>query len=108
MAATLTRMSVKVVVLYATPSDPSGFDQHYRDVHAPLARQLPGLQHFETSHFGTALDGGDLPFHLIAELTFANQATLEAAFSSEQGQAAGADYRQIAAPGSRMFVVQVD
>jgi uncharacterized protein (TIGR02118 family) len=101
-------MAVKLVVLYATPPDQAGFDRHYSDVHAPLARQLPGLQHFESSHFGTALDGGDLPFHLMAELTFANQGALESAFASEPGQAAGADYQQIAAPGSRMFVVQVD
>jgi uncharacterized protein (TIGR02118 family) len=101
-------MPVKLVVLYATPPDPAAFDQHYRDVHAPLASRLPGLQHFETSHFGAALDGGDLPYHLIAELTFADQGALEGAFASVEGEAAGADYQQIAAPGSRMFVVQVD
>lgn len=101
-------MPVKLVVLYTTPSDVAAFDQHYRDVHAPLAKQVPGLQHFESAHFGAAPDGGDLPYHLIVQLTFADEGALEKGFNSEQGQAAGADYQRIAPPGSRMFVAQVD
>jgi hypothetical protein len=39
----------RLLVLYATPSDPTAFDQHYHDIHIPLAKKLPGLQHFDLS-----------------------------------------------------------
>jgi uncharacterized protein (TIGR02118 family) len=36
-------------VLYRTPADPGEFERHYREVHIPLARQLPGLRRYSTS-----------------------------------------------------------
>lgn len=33
----------KVVVCYGHPEDSDAFDAHYRDVHIPLARRIPGL-----------------------------------------------------------------
>ena len=51
-------MTVKLVVLYTTPADPAAFDEHYLSVHAPLARAMPGLQHFESGRFVAAADGG--------------------------------------------------
>ena len=101
-------MTVKLVVLYAQPDNTEEFNQHYHDVHVPLVRKLPGLDRFETGLFGTALDGGDLPFHRIAELYFADDAALGAAFGSPEGQATAADYQTLAPPGSRMFIQSVD
>jgi uncharacterized protein (TIGR02118 family) len=101
-------MTVKLVVLYTPPSDPEAFEKHYREVHAPLVADVPGLQGFEAGRFAAAPDGGELTYHRIAELTFADQQALEAGLGSEQGQKTAADYQQIAPPGSRMFVVAVD
>lgn len=97
-------MTVKLIVLYTHPDNAEEFDQHYLDIHVPLVHKLPGLDRFETGRIVTALDGGEQPYHRIAELYFADDAALGAAFGSEEGQATAADYQKIAPPGSRMFV----
>lgn len=101
-------MTVKLVVLYTPPADPDGFEKHYLEVHAPLARAVPGLQDFAAGRFAAAMDGGELSYYRFAELSFADQAALEAGLGSEQGQKTAGDYQQIAPPGSRMFVVALD
>ncbi len=101
-------MTVKLVVLYTVPSDPAEFEQHYHAVHAPLVHKLPGLQRFETGTISTALDGGERTYHRVAELYFADEAAMSAAFGSAEGAATAQDYGQIAPPGSRMFVEVVD
>ncbi len=100
-------MTVKLVVLYTKPDDAESFDSHYGDVHEPLARKIPGLLRFETAHFLAAADGGEVPYHQVVTLTFADQAALDAAFASPEGQEAAADYGKIAPEGSRMFVANV-
>ena len=101
-------MTVKLVVLYTHPDDPDVFDRHYFDTHAPLVKVIPGLQRFETGRLVGAPDGGEQPYHRVAELYFADQAALEAAFGTDEGKAAAADYQQIAPPGSRMFAQALD
>jgi len=101
-------MTVKLVVLYTPPADADGFDEHYLGVHGPLAQTIPGLLHFESARLIGAADGGTQTYSRIAELSFADQAALEAALGSEQGKATAADYQQIAPSGSRMFVAAVD
>jgi uncharacterized protein (TIGR02118 family) len=96
------------MVLYTKPSDPESFDQHYLDIHIPLVSAIPGLQRAETGRIDAALDGGEQPYYRIAELYFADQAALQAAFASDEGRATAADYQQIAPPGSRMFTATVD
>ena len=101
-------MTVKLVVLYTQPEDPDEFDRHYLDVHGPLVLKIPGLERFEGARFAAALDGGEQTFFRIAELYFADEATLQAGVGSDEGKATAADYQQIAPPGSRMFVAAVD
>jgi uncharacterized protein (TIGR02118 family) len=101
-------MTVKLVVLYTHPDDPEAFDRHYFDTHVPLVTVIPGLQRAETGRLVAALDGGEHTYYRVAELYFADQAALEAAFGSDQGKATAADYQQIAPPGSRMFVEAID
>jgi uncharacterized protein (TIGR02118 family) len=101
-------MTVKLVVLYAQPDDPDAFDEHYFGVHMPLVGALPGLQGTETGRLVTAVDGGERAFYRLTEMAFADQAALDAAFGSAEGKATAADYRQIAPPGSRMFLKVLD
>jgi uncharacterized protein (TIGR02118 family) len=101
-------MTVKLVVLYTPATDPDAFEQHYQAVHAPLVHAIPGLLRFESARVVAAPDGGEQTYSRIAELTFADQAALEAALNSEQGQATAADYQQIAPPGSRMLIAAID
>ena len=101
-------MTLKLVVLYTHPDDPNAFDRHYLGIHAPLVHAIPGLQRFESGRFEAALDGGEKTYYRIAELYFADQQAVDAAFASEQGRATAADYQQIAPPGSRMFMATLD
>ncbi len=101
-------MTIKLVVMYTRPADTAEFDKHYLDVHMPLVRKLPGLQRAETGIFTAALDGGEQPYYRVTDLYFADQDAMGAAFASDEGKATAADYQQIAPPGSRMFVEELD
>ena len=101
-------VTVKLVVLYAQPSNPEAFDRHYLGTHMPLVRQIPGLDRAEAGRLTTALDGGEKTYYRIAEMYFADQAALQAGFASAEGQTTAADYQQIAPPGSRMFIEILD
>jgi uncharacterized protein (TIGR02118 family) len=101
-------VTVKLMVLYTQPSDPEAFDRHYFGTHMPMVNAIPGLQRAETGKIGTALDGGEKTFYRVAELYFADQAAMQAGFASGEGQACATDYQEIAPPGSRMFVEDLD
>jgi uncharacterized protein (TIGR02118 family) len=101
-------MTIKLVVMYTQPDDPAAFDEQYLGVHVPLVAKLPGLQRFESGTFTMALDGGEQTYHRIAELYFADQDAMNAAFGSREGAETAADYGQIAPPGSRMLVEVLD
>lgn len=101
-------MTVKLVVLYTQPDDADGFDEHYLGVHGPLVERIPGLERWEGARFVGALDGGEQPFHRIAELYFVDEAALQAALGTDEGKVTADDYQKIAPPGSRMFVAAVD
>jgi uncharacterized protein (TIGR02118 family) len=97
-------MTVKLVVLYTHPADPDAFDNDYFATHMPLVLKIPGLERGETGRIVAAIDGGEQTYYRVAELYFADQAALDAAFASPEGQATAADYQRIAPPGSRMFI----
>jgi uncharacterized protein (TIGR02118 family) len=101
-------VTVKIVVLYTHPADPEAFDRHYLGTHVPLVNAIPGLLRNETGRFGSALDGGEPTYYRIAELYFADEAAMQAAFTTPEGGATSADYQEIAPPGSRMFVEVLD
>ena len=101
-------MTVKLVVLYTQPDDPAAFDEHYLGVHAPLVEKLPNLVRVESGRFAAAIDGGELTYHRMAELYFADQAGMDAAFGSPEGAATAADFGQIAPAGSRMYLEVID
>ncbi len=101
-------MTAKLVVLYTQPDDPQAFDRHYFATHMALVAKIPGLQRTETARVSAAADGGEQTYYRVTELYFADQETLGAAFGSDEGKAAAADYQGIAPAGSRMFVTALD
>ena len=80
----------KLVVLYPKPADPAHFDKHFREVHMPLVKKMPGLGSFS---FGPATgpDGKDGAFFWMFAGTFDSAEAIGAALSSPAGQAAVAD-----------------
>jgi uncharacterized protein (TIGR02118 family) len=86
----------QLIALYETPDDPAAFLAHYFDVHMPLVRQIPGLLKAEAYQVKANAMGGDLPYFLIAEMTYPDKATYEAAATSPENRAAGKDLMSFA------------
>ncbi len=97
---------IKLVVLYGQPTDPAAFDQYYTDTHAPLARKIPNLKRFEAGTVLGTPDGGQAPYHYIAELYFDSVEVLRASMGSEEGQAASNDLPKFATGGLTMLIVE--
>lgn len=98
---------IRFLVLYNTPQDPEAFDRHYRDVHIPLTKKLPGLRHYTLGSHATKIRG-DEPYYLIAELEWDDMDALEKAFRSPEGQAAAQDVPNFASSGVRSMVYEVE
>jgi uncharacterized protein (TIGR02118 family) len=93
--------TARFLVLWETPDDPTEFDRHYRDVHLPLPKKLPGLRRYTLSRNAAPVRGGD-PYHRMAELDFDDMASLQEAFRSRAGQETAADVANLAAYGARV------
>ena len=101
-------MTARFLAVYETPADPGAFDRHYREVHIPLLRRLPGLRRYTISRDVTALHGE--PYYLIAELDWDTMADLRSAFATAEGQATAADAARLQelAPVRRMIFIADD
>jgi uncharacterized protein (TIGR02118 family) len=97
---------VRFLVLYNKPADPAAFDRHYREVHIPLVKQMPGLRRYTVSR-GVSAGRGD-GFYLVAELDWDDMAALKQAFQSPAGQAASADVPTFATAGSQSMTFEVE
>jgi uncharacterized protein (TIGR02118 family) len=102
------RCMVRFLVLYGMPVDPAEFERHYREVHIPLAKQLPGLRRYSISRGPLSGVRGGEPFHLIAELDWDDMDALRAAFASPIGQATGADVPLLATGGVRSMIYELE
>jgi uncharacterized protein (TIGR02118 family) len=73
------------------PEDIEAFEQHYEEVHAPLAAAIPGLQKLALTRTSDTLGDGASPFHRIAELWFADREACDAAAETPELDAAAKD-----------------
>lgn len=99
-------MTYQMTVIYHRPDDPQAFDAHYASTHAPLALAMPGLRSFTTSTPAPGPDGS-APEHLVAVLTFDDEAAFLAAAGSDEGKAAVADVDTFATGGALMLTGEV-
>ena len=96
-------MTVKLVALWTTPTDPEGFEADYAATHVKLVASIPGL---ERSVFSKAIDG---PYFRMAELCFADGDAMGAALGSEQGLGVLADSGRLQESfGTRLDVLIVE
>lgn len=100
-------MAVKLTVLYGTPDDVEAFDRHYAEVHTPIVARYPGLDRIEVAKVVGGPGGTDSPYHLIAEMYFADHEALNTALSSDAGRESGRDFRGMAPSGSFMTVSEI-
>ncbi|WP_240157685.1 EthD family reductase [Pseudonocardia broussonetiae] len=89
----------QLTALYNHPEDPAAFDKHYTEVHAEIAKKIPGILRYTISHPGPGPEGDKPPYYLVAVLDFADEASFGAGMGGEQGQAAVADLPNFAGAG---------
>ena len=95
---------VKLIAIYDRPDDTTAFFEHYEAVHAPLVKRTPGLQSFVLNRVTDDLLGGEPAYVLIAEMTYPDRATFEAAMKSPENAAAGQDLMSFAKGKVRVLV----
>ena len=95
----------RITIQYGAPADPAAFDQHYQEVHVPLAGRIPGLRRYTVSRPRGL--GGSAPY-LVAELWFDDADSLKAALRSPEMAAAGADAQGLDVASMTMFTGAVE
>lgn len=80
-----------MTVIYKIPKDKEFFEQHYFDVHVPLAKQLPGLIKYEINDGPIVSTTGHNETYRIAHLYFTSPEAMKDAFLSEIGQKCAID-----------------
>ncbi|HLW00250.1 MAG TPA: EthD family reductase [Ktedonobacterales bacterium] len=99
---------IQLTVLYGHPQDPAAFDRYYREAHAPLAKQIPGLKGFTSTKPTSLAPQEASPSYLIAQLYFEHMGALQAALQSPEGQATAGDLPNFATGGATLVVGEVD
>jgi uncharacterized protein (TIGR02118 family) len=79
----------RLLVLWSTPEDPDFFEQHYREVHVPLVKKMPGMRRYTLSRDARPVRG-DL-YYRVGEVDFDDITALQRAFASPEGRAAASD-----------------
>ncbi len=98
---------VKLIALYTRPENAEAFDRHYREVHTPLVRKMPGLRRLEVSRIsGSPM--GEPRYYLMAEMYFDDADALAAALDSDEGRAAGRDLMGFAAGCVHLMTAEVE
>ena len=90
----MTTTMARFLVLWGTPEDTDFFEQHYREVHVPLVKKLPGVRRY-TFGRDTRPVRGDL-YYRIGEVDFDDITALQRAFASPEGRAAASDVNTLA------------
>jgi uncharacterized protein (TIGR02118 family) len=101
-------MMHKVTVLYGHPEDAAAFEEYYASTHLPIAAKIPNVQRFEAGKESPHPDGGETPYHRIAELWFEDMDQLQRSMGSDEGQAATGDIPNFATGGVIVFISEVE
>jgi len=81
-----------MVVLFRRPGlSADQFRRHLEDVHAPLAKALPGLKKYRQNYPVSTPNRKHPAWNAIVELYFESREAMEAAWASPQGAASDAD-----------------
>ena len=89
-------MAKQLIALFKKPDDVDAFLAHYRDVHAPLMRQVPGLQSMQVARVESDPFGGEPSYFLVVTMTFGDAESFRKAMRSEENKAAGKDLMSFA------------
>lgn len=88
-----------ILALYHQPADPAAFDEHYRSVHIPLTKKLPGLRTYRVSKGPVRALQGESSYYYIAEMMFDSADAMREALRSPEMQAVAEDLPRFATGG---------
>ena len=71
--------------------DAKTFSKYWRETHAPIARELPGLRRYVQHHTVSGPEDSEPLYDGIAEMWYDDAAALEQAMAAPEGQAAQED-----------------
>ena len=91
----------RLLVSYGQPEDAGAFDDYYRDTHAPLVMEMPGLIRFAVGR-PKPMDPAQPAPYFVAELDFDSEAAMGSAFASNEGRATAKDVGNFATGGVTM------
>lgn len=93
---------LKLMLLFRRASEltPEEFVAHWRDVHVPLVKQVPGIVRYTISPLPWSPDDREVPFDGMAELYFDSREALDAALASPETAATARDGRNFIERGS--------
>ncbi len=89
----------RLTVLYGHPEDPVAFQQYYREVHIPIAKQMQGLKGWTIGRCEAVVPGEKPPYYMIVGLYAETREAMDAILASPAGQATIADVPKFATGG---------
>ena len=89
----MTATPARFLVFWEQPTDPDAFERHYREVHVPLVRKLPGLRSYTITANPDPVRGE--PYYWIAELRWDTMDDLRAGFAAPEARAVGEDVENL-------------
>lgn len=96
----------KLLALYDHPEDVEAFEAHYRDVHAPLAEKVPGLERLVVNRVKGDPMGGEPRYYQISEMQFSDAETFKQASQSDEFKATGEDLANFAKGKVTLLIVE--
>lgn len=95
----------KIIAIYGVPKDIEAFERHYREVHTPLTKMMPGIERFVANRVLGSPQGKPSQY-MIAEMIFKDKETMERAMASQEGRQSGKDAFQMATGGVTLLTVE--
>jgi uncharacterized protein (TIGR02118 family) len=83
----------RFIALYANPTDPDGFEAHYRSTHIPIMERWPGVKDTTITRVTGTPRGGDAPYHLLTTVTFDSRDDFMSAMGTDAGKESAQDAR---------------
>lgn len=98
---------VVVNVMYNAPTDPRAFEDYYAATHLPIAGNIPMVEKIVLLKGMAGPDGSAPAFYRMAQLYFADAATMATAMATPEAQAATSDIANFATGGASVLIAEV-
>ncbi|KXF49977.1 hypothetical protein AXA44_21880 [Rhodococcus sp. SC4] len=92
----------RIAVCYGQPEDPESFEHHYREIHVPLARAVPGVRRITYGRC-EPMGGKPAPHFFVAALYFDTAEAASVGLSSPEMHTTADDVANFATGGVVMY-----